>query len=130
MSMTIYTNGAIELDGQATGLQVRQYIHRTGVYCQGARAKPYRLTMPATRYTLSSDKPERITPVIHGPKFPGRAQFEHAIREYLASAFRDWFNNYTTLATFAAHRGLDETAAAVIVETGRRVHNKANEVTT
>ena len=76
MSMTIYTNGAIELDGQATGLHVRQKETGTVVYPSGyVGSGAVRVRMPHERYSLAHDAP--------ASSVPGRAQFEQDLRAHL-----------------------------------------------
>ena len=77
MNMTIYTNNAIEIDGQKTGLGVCQTSKKTLVYTMeiiGVRQYAEH-KMPNARYTLAADT--SITAA------PGRVQFEADIRSLI-----------------------------------------------
>jgi len=79
MSMTIYQNGRISLDGNSTGLGVSQEKEGTNVFvCERLGGGYRRVEMPHKRYSLAADKP------LSGA--PGRAQFERDIRAMLAKA--------------------------------------------
>ncbi len=92
MSLTIYTNGHIDLDGKNTGLGVSQGQYGTELYRRERivgntivdgkvvwmPASPYqRLTLPHKRYVLSH-------PDGNG-RNPGRDQFEADVRALLAA---------------------------------------------
>ncbi len=42
---------------------------------------------------------------------------------YAAEIYRDWFNNWLTLAKFAEHYGISEEAANKLISEGREAHN-------
>ena len=69
MSIQIYTNGHIIIDGEDTGLGVCQCVNGTEVYDRNEQ-RPVK--MPNNRYTLSSIK--------------GQAKFEADIRAILEKA--------------------------------------------
>lgn len=90
MTMTIYTDNSIDLDGQRTGLRVTQRRDGTVVYSADHGGVNYReYKMPHPRYSLVHDnpKPMHATPEL-AAKFPpaaGRAQFEADLRAMLAT---------------------------------------------
>lgn len=78
MSITIYTNGSITLDGQDAGLGVSQGKYGTEVYVREGPGRAYQaLQMPRKRYALSQ---AGTSP----NKNPGRDQFEADLRVVLA----------------------------------------------
>ena len=79
MSITIYENGSISIDGQDTGLGVSQGRYGTEVYTREGAGRVYKKhEMPAARYVLGSESP------ITKPGVATRAQFEKDIRSLLA----------------------------------------------
>jgi len=46
--------------------------------------------------------------------------------EYLASDYRDYLNNYLTVAKFAEHREITERTALAIIEAGKIEHEKGD----
>ena len=77
MTMQIYTNGAIEIDGAQTGMMVSQLETGTRVRRHGAPGENCTVvTLPQQRYALSHDHP--------ASGVAGRAQFEADIRALLA----------------------------------------------
>lgn len=44
------------------------------------------------------------------------------LRDLLAEAFLDYYNNYLTVRKFAACWGLTETQASAVVSLGREIH--------
>ena len=80
MSITIYENGSISIDGSDTGLGVSQGPNGTEVYTREAKGRRYqRHPMPSNRYLLGSDSP------ITKPGVATRTQFEEDIRSLLAN---------------------------------------------
>lgn len=78
--LTIYTNGAIALDGKMTGLGVSQGKHGTQVYTAEALGVRYtEHQMPAKRYLLANSSP------ITKPRVATRTQFEADIRALLGA---------------------------------------------
>ncbi len=56
MSLRLYDNGEIQLDGQATGLHLSQGKFGTEVYSPAKAGRPYRKhAMPAPRYNTTTD---------------------------------------------------------------------------
>lgn len=74
MTMTIYTNNHIALDGNNTGWAVTQGADSTKVYKPNSNET---LAMPAKRYALSTDAPDS--------GIPGRADFERDLRAALGA---------------------------------------------
>ena len=78
--LTIYTNGAIALDGKMTGFGVSQGKHGTQVYtAEGPGVRYAEHQMPAKRYLLANSSP------ITKPGVASRAQFEADICALLAA---------------------------------------------
>lgn len=78
MSMTLYTNGFLSLDGNDTGLGVSQVQEGTIVFKReklDGSQKYEVVPMPHSRYALSHDKPASGA--------AGRAQFEADLRQLL-----------------------------------------------
>ena len=46
----------------------------------------------------------------------------------IADMFRDWFNNFLTVACFADYYGISESRAERIIDTGRKIHNNDCEL--
>ncbi len=74
MTMTIYANGRILLDGKATGYGVRQDRYMTHVYRLDGGP---RLNLPRLVYSLAANKP--------GSGNPGREDFERDLRAALGA---------------------------------------------
>ena len=45
----------------------------------------------------------------------------------LQAIYLDWWNNYLTVAVFAEHYGISESAGRELIETARRVHENRTE---
>lgn len=80
MSITIYENGSISIDGSDTGLGVSQGPNGTEVFTREAPGRKYHAhKMPTRRYQLGTDS-ERSKPGV-----ATRSQFEKDIRSLLAN---------------------------------------------
>lgn len=85
MSMTIYTDNSISLDGQPTGWKVAQTKEGTVVWRGIWERENFEvLSMPSARYSLSHDNPRPLhaTPEL-AQKYPapkGRKAFESDLR--------------------------------------------------
>lgn len=83
MSIKIYENGDVYLDGNRSGLRTGQRGHGTVVYFTDAFGGNYKeYKMPSIRYTFAND--ETTQPLNNKPALPGRIQFEKDIRELLS----------------------------------------------
>ena len=79
MSLVIYTNGHITMDGQDTGLGVAQGKHGTEVYTREGGGRTYQQhAMPSQRYVLSHAG--------GNGRNPGLIQFEADLRALLGNA--------------------------------------------
>lgn len=67
------------------------------------------MTPSHTYLTVSLSRPEKIT------------------SENLAELYRDWMNNYLSVAAFAGDYGITEEQAELTIAKGRMVHNAASE---
>ncbi|HBL6736664.1 TPA: hypothetical protein LSH72_004054 [Klebsiella oxytoca] len=67
------------------------------------------MTPSNTYLTVSLSRPEKIT------------------SENLAELYRDWMNNYLSVAAFADDYGITEAQAELTIAKGRMVHNAAAE---
>ncbi|WP_154943700.1 hypothetical protein [Klebsiella grimontii] len=65
------------------------------------------MTPSNTYLTVSLSRPEKIT------------------SENLAELYRDWMNNYLSIARFADDYGITEAQAELTIAKGRMVHNAA-----
>lgn len=85
MTMTIDTSDRISIDGQQTGLALRQLSDRTVIYTPEGAGRAYtEHVMPHGRYSASHDtpRPMHATPEL-AAKYPpaaGRAQLEADLR--------------------------------------------------
>ena len=46
-----------------------------------------------------------------------------ATKHYLAELFREYWNDYLTIAVFSEHKGIPEDKAYRMVNAGRKAHN-------
>lgn len=85
MSLTIYTNGNIAIDGQDTGLGLSQTSTGTKVFTREDLGRKYKLhAMPHERYSAAHDNP--TDPRTGKPTgAAGRAQLEADIRALMVS---------------------------------------------
>ncbi|WP_118860496.1 hypothetical protein [Raoultella ornithinolytica] len=67
------------------------------------------MTPSHTYLTVSLTHPEKVT------------------AENLAELYRDWMNNYLSIATFASDYGITEAQAEMTIAKGREVHGAAAE---
>lgn len=67
------------------------------------------MTPSHTYLTVSLNIPEKVT------------------AENLAALYRDWMNNYLSIATFACDYGITVQQAELTIAKGRMVHNAAAE---
>lgn len=76
MTITIYTNGAVSLDGRPTGLHFCQASKGSIVYTPENSTQKYaEHAMPHARYSLAHEKPASGA--------AGRSQFEQDLRALL-----------------------------------------------
>jgi hypothetical protein len=79
MSIIIYSDNSIEIDGKKTGLRVTQRQNGTVVYSAGHGGADYKEhPLPSARYSLAHDTP--------ASGVAGRAQFESDIRHVINEA--------------------------------------------
>lgn len=82
MSLRLYANNEIQLDGKATGLHLSQGRFGTEVYSPSRAGQPYRKhAMPAERYSTTSD--------LTKPGTAGVSQLEEDLRALLEQLKND-----------------------------------------